>query len=44
MREIYVFSNRIFSESSWPLIILNIIFSISDPEQSSKLKSGKIYL
>jgi hypothetical protein len=29
MCEIYVFSNCIFSSSSWPLIILNIFFRIS---------------
>jgi hypothetical protein len=45
---ISVFSNRIFSGSRWPLIIFNIIFSISecdagDPQRSTTLKSDKIY-
>ena len=29
MGEILVFSNRIFSGSSWPLIVFNIMFRIS---------------
>jgi hypothetical protein len=48
MCEIQVFLNRIFSGSFWPLIIFNILFYLDqcdtrDPEQSSKLKSDKIY-
>ena len=46
MGEILVFSDRIFSGSSWPLIIFNTVFlknqgDVGDPEQSSKLKIGQ---
>ena len=45
MVEIYVFMNRIFSGSSWLLIVFNTVFNISvlqtTQKHRQKLKSGK---